>query len=143
MPASCRTCGKELTIDEFRACAGLGHYCTTHLPAAPIKKASTTRKTAPSEKKTTQTGSRRGRRVSESGVVEYSCRAQFARTGSIKRGKLTTDHPSCLPGEAVFVCSSSERRGEEIGHGPGEIVTLFITDSEGLSLARKAGFECQ
>jgi hypothetical protein len=73
--------------------------------------------------------------VSANGVTEYSCKAQFARGGVIRSGYLTTDHPACTEGTAVFV-------HEEIGYGPGEIATLFIRDPEGRRLAEHVGFIC-
>lgn len=131
--AKCRTCGRQLTTEEFRACRGTGHYCATHLSAAtaPAPRASRSSGSTRSQPGT----SRRGRRVSESGVIEYSCRGQFARNGVTRAGKLTTDHPSCIGEGAVFVC-------DDVGYGPGEIVTLFIKDPEGISLARRSGFTC-
>ncbi len=132
--ATCRTCGRRLTIEEFRACTGVGHYCAAHLPppsasktrSGPIRRAGT----APS------VGNRRGRRVSESGVIEYACRGQFARNGVTRPGRLTTDHPSSIAGGAVFVCNN-------VGYGPAEIATLFIKDPEGRALAERHGFHCQ
>lgn len=130
--ATCRVCDRQLTVEEFRACAGVGHYCTTHLPADAAK---TKRKSAPRKRSTTSSGSKRGRTVTDSGVVEYSCKAQFASTGVMRRGKLTSEHPSAFGGGVVFV-------HEGIGYGPGEIVTLFIKDPDGRRLAERTGFEC-
>lgn len=132
--ATCRTCGRRLTIPEFRACTGLGHYCANHLPppSAPKARSSAVRRA----KAEPTPGSRRGRRISESGVIEYSCRGQFARSGVTRPGRLTTDHPSCVAGSAVFVCNN-------VGYGPGEIVTLFIKDPDGRALAERNGFRCQ
>jgi hypothetical protein len=131
--AKCRTCGRQLTIDEFRACTGIGHFCSNHRPTgAPERTRSATR---PKPQGPRPPGNRRGRRVSESGVIEYSCKAQFARNGVTRSGRLTTDHPSCIGGAAVFVYDS-------VGYGPGEIATLFIKDPEGRSLAQRSGFHC-
>lgn len=135
--ARCRVCNQQLTVDEFRACKGVGHYCTAHLPASRVRAASANR---PSRPKTStgagrSTGNRRGRRLSANGYTEYSCKAQFARRAELRAGRLTSDHPSCDPGSAVFVYN-------EVGYGPGEIDTLFIRDPEGRELARRAGFNC-
>ncbi len=134
LAATCRVCGRNLTLDEFRACAGAGHYCQSHLPSSATRKSPTTgtRKRSGSARSST---SRRGRKVSESGVTEYSCKAQFSGSGVIRSGRLTTDHASSFRGGAVFV-------NKGIGYGPGEIVTIFITDPEGRRLAERAGFEC-
>jgi len=35
MAANCLVCDKELSLEEFRACAGRGHHCTEHLPPPP------------------------------------------------------------------------------------------------------------
>jgi hypothetical protein len=78
----------------------------------------------------------RGRRVSASGAIEYSCKGQFARDGVTRAGKLTSDHPSCVGGGMVFVCDG-------VGYGPGEIATLFIRDPDGRDLARRAGYSCR
>lgn len=131
--AQCRTCGRQLTVTEFQACRGIGHYCATHLPAAPAPRPRSTPASSSSGKR--PAGSRRGRRVSESGVIEYSCKAQFARNGVTRSGRLTTDHPACMAGGAVFVY-------DEVGYGPGEIVMLFIKDPDGRSLAERTGFRC-
>jgi hypothetical protein len=120
-----------LTVEEFRACAGVGHYCANHLPEAETgrgpKRAKTTRRKA-------QT-STRGRSITPSGTAAYPCKGQFASDGVIRRGKLTADHPASLGGEAVFVW-------KDTGYGPGEVVTLFITDPKGRELAWAAGFAC-
>jgi hypothetical protein len=127
--ASCKVCKRQLTIDEFRACSGIGHYCSAHLPSKARSAA-----TKPASKKSPSTG--RGRkRVSDSGAVEYSCKAQFAGTGVIRAGKLTTGHAASYQGHAVFVL-------KKIGYGPGEILTLFIADRDGRRLAERSGFEC-
>ena len=128
--AKCRICGRNLTVSEFRACGGVGHYCQAHLPASATVKART-----PKRRTTPSGGTGRGAKVSESGVVEYPCKGQFASNGVIRRGKLTTDHPSCLQGEVVFVC-------KEIGYGPGEISTLFIKNFDGRKQAESTGFYC-
>lgn len=131
--AKCRVCGEQLTVTEFRACSGRGHYCAKHLPATTGRKTPTPRlsrsRSAPSG------GGRRNRRVSESGVVEFPCKAQFARNGTIRRGRLTTDHPSCPDGGVVFV-------SESVGYGPGEVAVLFIRDPDGRRMAEHAGYEC-
>jgi len=129
-----------LTVEEFRACSGIGHYCTIHLPASLVQKqqaktASRQRSRPASASALGPPGSRRGRRLSENGVIEYSCKAQFARGGIIRSGRLTTDHPSCVEGTAVFVYNG-------LGYGPGEIDTLFIRDPEGRRLAERVGFTC-
>ena len=133
--AKCRTCGRQLTITEFKACSGVGHYCADHLAA--VKSPARTRVSRPSTPSTpSKPGtSRRGRRISETGAIEYSCKGQFARNGVTRAGKLSTEHPSCLAGGAVFVCN-------DVGYGPGEIVTLFIKDPEGRSLAERNGYHC-
>jgi hypothetical protein len=141
--AKCRICSQQLTVEEFRACSGVGHYCSIHLPASLAEKAKKAqakparpRSSSPSRSATLgPPGSRRGRRLSESGAIEYSCKAQFARGGVIRSGRLTTDHPSCVEGTAVFVHNG-------LGYGPGEIDTLFIRDPEGRRLAERVGFAC-
>lgn len=139
--ARCRICNQQLTVEEFRACSGVGHYCKTHLPASLAAKAQKAQsrpvrtRSNPRSAGSAGTGSRRGRRISESGAVEYSCKGQFARGGVIRSGRLTTDHPSCAEGSAVFVCNG-------LGYGPGEIDTLFIRDPEGRRLAERVGFTC-
>ena len=131
--ATCRICGRQLTVAEFRACNGFGHYCDAHLPTrakqAPAPRA------PPRRVSLAPPGSRRGRRISETGVVSYSCKAQFASDGVIRRGRLTTDHPSSTEGSPVFVCKG-------VGYGPVEIAMLFIRDPDGRSLAQRAGFSC-
>lgn len=141
--ARCRICNQQLTVDEFRACSGVGHYCSSHLPASLVQKAQKAQSRPASRPKSSSAssalgppGSRRGRRLSESGVIEYSCKGQFARGGVIRSGRLTTDHPSCIEGQAVFVYNG-------LGYGPGEITTLFIRDPEGRRLAERVGFNCQ
>jgi hypothetical protein len=48
---------------------------------------------------------------------------------------LTCEHPSCPPeGGWLFV-------HKDIGYGPGEIARLFIANTEGRDLARRAGYE--
>ena len=131
--ATCGTCGRHLTSEEFRACAGVGHYCTDHLPSSIHSDARVSR--AAPRRSPRSARSRRGRHVSEPGVVEYSCKAQFAANGVIRTGWLTSDHPSCLEGQVVFVW-------KEVGYGSGEVVTLFIKDSEGRALAERTGYEC-
>ncbi|MBI4578879.1 MAG: hypothetical protein HY718_04200 [Planctomycetes bacterium] len=140
--AKCRVCGQQLTVEEFRACSGMGHYCSSHLPAGRPRPSPTTRAPRPasgassvSSGRSASSGSRRGRRISAAGAVEYSCKAQFARNGVIRSGRLTTDHPSCTDGEAVFVHN-------DVGYGPGEVATLFIRDPEGRRLAERVGFAC-
>ena len=140
--ARCRVCSQQLTVDEFRACSGVGHYCATHLPASLIKArdasrpARTVRTRSSSSKGSNPPGSsRRGRRTSANGVTEYSCKAQFARKGEIRSGRLTTDHPACTPGQAVFVY-------DDVGYGPGVVDTLFIRDPDGRRLAEHVGFAC-
>ena len=135
--AQCRVCGRQLTVEEFRACRGVGHYCSTHLPASQVAKAQRSGTSRPRSRPagSAGTGSRRGRRLSPNGVIEYSCKAQFARGGVIRSGRLTTDHPSCVDGIAVFVHNN-------LGYGPGEIDTLFIRDPEGRRLAEQSGFSC-
>lgn len=32
---TCNTCSNNLSLEEFRACAGRGHYCEEHLPPLP------------------------------------------------------------------------------------------------------------
>lgn len=140
--AKCRICGQQLTVEEFRACSGLGHYCSIHLPASMVKARDAARPARPVRPRTPGSGtpvppgsSRRGRRVSPNGTVEYSCKAQFARKGDIRSGRLTTEHASCGEGQAVFVYN-------DVGYGPGEIDTLFIRDPEGRELAERVGFVC-
>ena len=132
--ATCLTCGRQLTASEFHACSGIGHYCGAHLSGhgGPVAKPAASRpQTRPAS-----SGGKRSSRVSESGAATYPCKAQFAGTGVIRRGRLTRDHPSSVQGNAVFVW-------EGVGYGPGEIVTLFIKNAEGRALARKAGFDCR
>jgi len=134
--ARCRTCGRQLTVVEFRACTGLGHFCADHIPlGTPVSP----RPHRPAERSSPRPRGRAGggrhRRVTDSGEVEYFCKAQFARTGSIRRGRLTCAHPSCIAGQAVFVCDG-------VGYGPREIAILFIRDAEGRSLAERQGFTC-
>lgn len=138
--AKCRICSQQLTVEEFRACSGVGHYCSIHLPASLVQKAQPKAAPRPRTRSTASSpvgppGSRRGRRLSENGAIEYSCKAQFARGGVIRSGRLTTDHPSCVEGTAVFVFNG-------LGYGPGEIDTLFIRDPEGRRLAERVGFTC-
>lgn len=130
--AKCRVCGRHLTIEEFRACSGRGHYCPAHIASAapePPKRAKRVRKSSATK------GVRRGRHVTESGAIEYSCKAQFARDAAIHRGRLTSEHASCYDGGVVFVYN-------KVGHGPGEIVTLFIKDADGRRLAERSGYTC-
>jgi len=131
--AKCRTCGEHLTVAEFRACSGVGHYCKAHLPSG----SATRQKSAapPKRRPPRMSGGAKGPRVTPSGAAEYPCKAQFAGTGVIRRGVLTSDHPSCLPGDVVFV-------HKKIGYGPGEIVTLFIKDARGRALAERTGYTC-
>lgn len=135
--ARCRVCDRQLTIEEFRACSGVGHYCAAHLPAGAVKsrKAARPSRTRSGSGRSKPAGSRRGRRVSANGVTEYSCKAQFARRGEIRSGRLTTDHPGATEGQAVFVYN-------DVGYGPGEVDTLFIRDPEGRRLAEHTGFAC-
>lgn len=135
--ARCRVCGQQLTLQEFRACSGIGHYCSSHLPVSLARKAQPKpARPRPAPRPAGGAGpSRRGRRVSPSGIVEYSCKAQFARLGTIRSGRLTTDHPSCVEGSAVFVYKG-------VGYGPGEVEMLFIRDPEGRRLAERVGFTC-
>ena len=136
MPAKCLTCGKPLTNEEFHACAGLGHYCATHLSNSPRHTDKSTKATArPRKRNPRRTGLRRGQRKSESGALEYSCKAQFAGSGVIRSGWLTSEHASCHRNNVVFV-------HKDIGYGPGEVVTLFIKDSDGRRLAERTGYEC-
>ncbi len=134
--AKCRVCGERLTVEEFRACEGVGHFCGKHLPAKQVGASSKPRRPSRTKKSTAVKGNRRGRRISESGATEYSCKAQFARDGVIRRGKLTSDHPSCLEGDVVFV-------SKDVGYGPSEIAMLYIADPEGRARAQTAGFECR
>ena len=131
--ATCQTCRRHLTVEEFRACAGRGHYCADHLSGAP--RAAASRSAAAVRPRTTRKRAPRRPAVSASGAADYPCKAQFARDGVIRRGRLMTDHPSCVDGAAVFVSKG-------IGYGPTEIVTLFIKDPVGRELARRAGYEC-
>ena len=135
--ASCRICGRQLTVEEFRKCSGIGHYCTVHLPASQVRATAQAKAPRPVRPRPSSGsgGYRRGRRVSANGYTEYFCKAQFARRGDIRSGRLTADHPSCEPGQAVFVYN-------DVGYGPGEIDTLFIRDSEGRALAERVGFTC-
>ena len=128
--ATCLTCGRQLTASEFHACSGIGHYCGAHLPGRSTP-AAPRPQTRPAS-----SGGKRSSRVSESGAATYPCKAQFAGSGVVRRGRLTCDHPSSVQGNAVFVW-------EGVGYGPGEIVTLFIKNADGRALARKAGFECR
>ncbi len=132
--ATCRSCGRQLTITEFQACRGMGHFCATHLHAPPPERPRPS-KQQPRQPAIRSGASRRGRRISESGVIEYSCKAQFARNGVTRSGRLTSDHPSCIGGSMVFV-------SDGIGYGPGEIATLFIKDPEGRDAAERSGFHC-
>ncbi len=134
--ARCRTCGRQLTLAEFRACTGLGHFCADHIPLGTSASARAARPArSPSPRKRDPGGGGRHRRVTDSGEVEYFCKAQFARTGTLKSGRLTCAHPSCIAGQAVFVCDG-------IGYGPQEIAMLFIKDPDGRSLAERQGFTC-
>ena len=132
--AKCRTCDKQLTAAEFRACSGLGHYCSAHLPASTGRSS----RTAPvrrSESSHVPTEGRRNRRLTESGGVEYPCKAQFASDGTIRRGRITVDHAAATEGNAVFVMN-------DIPYSATEIVTLFIRDPDGRRLAQRSGFHC-
>lgn len=126
--ATCIACGERLTLAEFRACHGVGHYCEKHRPDP----AAGARTKKPAKRRRPSTTSRKS---ASSGPVEYPCKGQFAHDGVIRRGKLTVNHSLSLAGESVFVCN-------EIGYGPGEIVNLFIKTPEGRALAEKAGFTC-
>lgn len=132
--ATCRACGKQLTAGEFRACRGIGHYCTAHLPLSPQPVRATAPRRASSPRSTASEG-RRNRRFTESGGVEYPCKAQFASDGAFRRGRLTTEHPASSEGNAVFVIN-------EIPYSSTEIVTLFIRDPDGRRLAVQSGFNC-
>lgn len=133
--ATCRTCGERLTVSEFKACEGIGHYCAKHRPAgAATKTSSVPKKRTPRSSGGSGAG-RRIRRVSESGVIEYPCKAQMAGKGDMRRGRLTPDHPACEEGGVVFVIG-------DIAYGPDQVVTLFIRDPDGRRLALRAGFEC-
>jgi hypothetical protein len=132
--ATCRTCGKQLTAGEFRSCRGIGHYCAAHLPVSTqqSRPASSRRSTAP---RSAADQGRRNRRFTESGGVEYPCKAQFASDGAIRRGRLTTEHAASTEGNAVFVI-------DDIPYSSTEIVTLFIRDPDGRRLAIRSGFNC-
>ena len=132
LAATCRICSRPLTLGEFRACSGVGHYCTAHLAAVAGSKPTRARQ----RRSAGSTAGKRGRHISESGVTEYSCKGQFAADGVIRRGKLTSEHASCLDGDVVFVCN-------DVGHGPGEIVALYISDPKGRVLAERTGYACQ
>ena len=127
--AKCRTCGRNLTVAEFRACDGMGHFCTAHRSGEATPKPVMSK---PRRKRSVT--SRAGRRVTESGDVEYPCKGQFASNGVIRAGKLADNHPSCPEDGWVFVCRN-------IGYGPGEIARLFIRNAEGRDFARRAGYE--
>ncbi len=133
--ATCKTCGRQLTIEEFRACSGIGHYCAKHLHAKPESTQTKRGSTSPKRRTKRSSSTKRGRRISASGKVEYSCKGQFAGDGVIRQGWLTSDHPSCLEGDVVFV-------HKNIGYGPSEIVCLFIKDPQGKALAQRVGFTC-
>lgn len=130
--ATCRTCGRRLTVEEFRACRGRGHYCKAHLSNA-VEKRRPTRRSRPRQPRAAGRGS--GGRIAESSAVEYSCKAQFAADGVIRQGKLTADHPSCLDGDLVFV-------HKQVGYGPSEVATLFIADPQARRLAERSGYAC-
>ncbi|MBN1345841.1 MAG: hypothetical protein JXQ73_24330 [Phycisphaerae bacterium] len=132
--AKCRTCGRNLTVTEFRECSGIGHYCKTHLPVGSVKTTHAPRRAT--KRVPGKSGGGRYRRVNESGIVEFPCKAQFAGSGVVHRGKLTSDHPSCMEGDIVFVC-------KDIAHGPSEIILLFIKDPDGRKRAERAGFDCR
>lgn len=131
--ASCRVCGKPLTIDEFRACSGFGHLCAAHLPAGTGSSAGASPRPRSAAPRLSGGGGVRER--SAFGSADYPCRAQFARDGRIRRGRLTSNHPSSIDGGVVFV-------SEGIGYGPTEIVTLFIRHAAGRDMAVRAGFRC-
>jgi len=132
--AKCRVCGEQLTVAEFRACRGVGHYCEKHRPASTAgRKTTAVRPSRP--RSASSGGGRRNRRISESGTVEFPCKAQFARNGVIRRGRLTSDHVSCPEGGVVFV-------SDGVGYGPGEIAVLFIRDPDGRRMAEHVGYDC-
>ncbi|MBN1513861.1 MAG: hypothetical protein JXB13_17730 [Phycisphaerae bacterium] len=130
--AVCKVCGRQLTVLEFRACSGLGHFCGDHLPAGPAPDRSISRGRA--QAGTGSGGSRSRRQVTPLGPADYPCKGQFARDGVIRRGRLLSNHPSC-PGRVAFVC-------KDIAYGPGEVVLLFIRSAEGRALAERCGFSC-
>ncbi len=135
--AKCQSCGKQLTLDEFRACRGMGHYCAAHRPLGgprPQAGIPSMRPRSPSAPKTKAAGPGRGRKLSESGVLEYTCKGQFARDGRIRAGRLTTDHPACIDGSVQFVI-------EKTAYGPAEVPIVYVRDPQGKALAQKAGFE--
>jgi hypothetical protein len=132
--AKCRTCGKQLTATEFRACGGIGHYCSAHLPRSTGRSARPAHSPGAPARRPATVG-RRNRRTTESGGVEYPCKAQFASDGAIRRGRLTTDHAASSDGNAVFVMN-------DVPYSATEIVTLFISDPDGRRLARQSGFAC-
>jgi len=129
--ATCRICGRQLTLLEFRACSGLGHFCQEHLPAGPAPDRSAWHGGA-AARSPVQSPSRPRKVPSEQ--ADYPCKAQFARDGVIRRGRLTGNHPACS-GRVAFVC-------RDMAYGPGEVVMLFIRNKEGRALAERCGFSC-
>lgn len=136
--AKCQACGKQLTLTEFRACRGMGHYCAAHRPAGgprPQPGLPTSRpRSTPSTAKPKAAGPGRGRKLSANGVLEYTCKGQFACDGRLRAGRLTTDHPACIDGSVQFVI-------EKTAYGPSEVPILYLKDPQGKALAKKAGFE--
>lgn len=133
--AKCKSCGRQLTVDEFRDCSGIGHYCKEHLPVGSVAKPAVSR-TPSARPRPRPTGNKRGQHRTESGAIEYSCKAQFAKNGVIKRGRLSTEHPAADEGQAVFVVDG-------IPYTPSEIAVLFIKDPDGRRIAQLAGFDCR
>lgn len=136
--AVCRICGRHLTLEEFRACRGMGHYCTSHHSLGTVK-AENLRPSGPARRRSSKSAGRTvdGRPPADRSARPsgYPCKAQFAKTAAIRRGRLTTEHASCVDGQAVFVSN-------EVGYGPAEIAMLFITHPEGRALAQSSGYEC-
>jgi len=132
--AVCRICGRHLTLEEFRACRGMGHYCASHHSLGTVKAENLRPSGSPRRRPPKPTGDRSAADGSMR-ATGYPCKAQFAKTAAIRRGRLTTQHPSCVDGQAVFV-------SDGVGYGPAEVATLFIAHPEGRALARRSGYEC-
>lgn len=133
--AKCRVCNKQLSTTEFRACSGVGHYCSAHLPASSTRSRPAPSRRSSGSRPPAAEGGRRNRRFTESGGVVYPCKAQFASDGAIRRGRLTVEHSASSDGSAVFVI-------DDIPYTATEIVTLFISDPDGRRLALRSGFNC-
>lgn len=130
--ATCRTCQKQLTVDEFRTAEARDIIAPRILPAQ------SRHPQPPRPRSSASTGARKAAAIADSmkpGRQSTPCKAQFASDGVIRRGRLTCDHPACSDGSEVFVVN-------DVPYTPTEIVTLFIRDPDGRRIAQGSGFNC-